>query len=88
MPVPEKDSSLSKNAIKAELVLAEEKGETLTISNTGEATLDFSLSAEGEIKDFLSFSDNGFSLDGGGKRYHKPELHGKKGWSFHRAGRG
>ncbi len=59
---PEKDFSLSKDAIKIELSLGEEKSETLTITNTGRSYLNFSLSIGGEIKEFLTLSDISFTL--------------------------
>jgi len=56
------DFSLSKKTIKTNLVLAEEKSETFTISNTGDTDLDFTLSSEGEVNEFLSLSDYSFSI--------------------------
>ena len=83
IPKPaEKDFSLSESAVKAELTLGEEKSETMTISNTGEAALYFSLSVDGEIKEFLTLSDSSFSLGEGESKIISLDFTAKRVGSF------
>ena len=60
----EKDYSVSHSSIKSELVIGRSKENKFKIENTGEERLDFSLSVRG-VEEFISLSDNSFSLDAG-----------------------
>ena len=79
---PKKEFSLSKNTIKAELALGEEKSESLIITNTGETSLDFSLSTDGEIKEFLILSETAFNLAAGESKIIGLDFIGKRVGSF------
>lgn len=77
-----KDFSLSKDTIKAELVLGEEKSEILTVTNTGRSDINISLSIGGEIKGFLTLSDIYFTLLDGESKTISLDFIGKRLGSF------
>jgi|TARA_B100001971_G_C18172851_1_gene528205 hypothetical protein len=66
--LPIADFTVDKDTIKAELALSEESSETITITNTGDTSLDFSLSIEGEINEFATLSESNFTLSEGSSK--------------------
>jgi len=79
---PTTDFTLSKNSITTELVLAEEKTETITITNTGSADLNFILNIEGEVDDFIDIGDTSFTLTAGNEKTISLEFIGKRVGAF------
>lgn len=71
-----KDYSVSPSFIKVELVVDKSKKEKITIENTGNVELDFSLSVMG-IEDFVSLSDYSFSLGIGKSKTVVLDVYGK-----------
>lgn len=71
-----KDYSVSTSSIKSELVIGRSKENKFKIENTGEERLDFSLSVSG-VEEFISLSDNSFSLDAGESKTITVEMKGE-----------
>ena len=72
----ERDYSVSHSSIKSELVIGRSKENKFKIENTGEERLDFSLSIRG-VEEFISLSDNSFSLDAGESKTITVEMKGE-----------
>ena len=76
-----KDFSISPSSIKEHLALGTAKIKTVTIRNTGNTALSFSLSVA-TIDDFVFLSDSSFSLDPGQEKTVEANIIGKKLGSY------
>lgn len=78
---PKKDFSISPSSIKEQLVLGAAKTKAITIKNTGNAALSFSLSVA-TVNEFVFLSDTSFSLEAGQEKIVEVNIIGKKLGSY------
>lgn len=76
------DYSLIPTLIKEHIALGATAADSITLTNTGNTPLVFSLSASSAISDFLSLSDASFSLDAGKSKTVQANIIGKQLGSY------